>query len=107
VRAVLAGALSLVVLAGCTTTQRDASNYEDTEEEFLAGCIEQAELDAEVDGSTRISSPEDFCQCAFDAIVDTVEFDRFKEINSDLRDDGGPLPDEISEAYASCEVGEG
>jgi hypothetical protein len=100
---VLAGALSLVVLAGCTTTQRDASNYEDTEEDFLEGCIAVAEADAEVEGAQAIASPEDYCQCAFDTLVEEVEFDRFKEVNADLRDNGGALPDDIAEVYASCE----
>lgn len=104
-RAVLAGAVSLVLLAGCTTTQRDASNYEDTEEDFLEGCIERAEADSEVDGATAIADPEAWCACAFAAIEDTIEFDRFKEVNSELRDEGGPLPDDIQEAYDSCDPG--
>jgi hypothetical protein len=104
-RALLAGSLSLVVLAGCTTTQRDASNYEDTEEDFLEGCIATAEADAEVEGAAVIASPEDYCQCAFDGLVESVEFDRFKEVNTELREEGGALPDDIAEVYAACAEG--
>ena len=103
VRAVLAGAVSLVLLAGCTTTQRDASNYKDTEDDFLEGCITRATEDNADGAEVQIASPEDWCQCAFDAIEDEIEFDRFKEVNSDLRDNGGPLPDDIQAAYDSCD----
>ena len=103
--ALLAAVASVVVLAGCTTTQRDASNYADTEDNWLEGCIEQAELDNEVDGAEQITDPEAFCECAWTAITDEIEFERFKEINSELRDEGGPLPDDYTEAIASCPTG--
>lgn len=106
-RAVLAGALSLVVLAGCTGVQKDAGSYRDTEEDFLAGCIQTAEADNALDGATAIESPENYCQCAFDAIVDNVKFDRFKEINGALREEGGELPTEITDAFDGCRPAEG
>lgn len=104
-------AASLLFAVGCTNGQRDASNYDDTEEAFLDGCISIARSDDDAiaaDGSAdgteiRVASPDDFCRCAFDEIRASVPFDEFKEINSDLRDDGGPLPGAFREAYASCD----
>ncbi|HRW37820.1 MAG TPA: hypothetical protein P5254_08985 [Aquihabitans sp.] len=104
-RAVVAGALSLVLLAGCTSTQRDASDYDGTEDNFLEGCEAQAKADADVEGATVIESPKAWCACVFDAIKADVDFDRFKEVNSELRDAGGPLPDDIQKAYDSCDPG--
>lgn len=103
--AIVAGALSLALLSGCTQTQKDASNYEDTEEDFLQGCVAVASSDARVDDSTVIADPEGYCQCVFDALSgdDGIPFDEFSQINSELRDDGGPLPESFVEAYASCD----
>lgn len=100
-------AVSVLALAGCTTTQKDKSNYADTEEDFLAGCVRQAEADNEVEGATRISDPEAFCECAFAAIEDTIPFEEFNDINADLRDNGGALPEEFVAAYEGCDPGEG
>lgn len=103
--AVVAGALSLALLSGCTQTQKDATNYADSEEEFLKGCEAVAQSDARVDDSTEIADPEAYCQCVFDALSgdDGIPFDEFSQINSDLRDEGGPLPDDFVKAYDSCD----
>ena len=112
VRATLVGALALSVLTGCTTGQKDATNYEDTEDDFVAGCIELAEADAAAieagedgtEGAEAIASPEDYCQCVFDTISgpDGVPFDEFDAINEDLRTNGGPLPEDFVATYADC-----
>ena len=104
----VAGALSLVLLAGCTSTQRDASDYDGTEDNFLEGCIARATEDNGADDvEVKISSPESWCQCVFDAIEKDVPFDDFKKANSDLRDNGGALPANIQAAYDSCDPTEG
>ena len=112
VRATLVGALALSVLTGCTTGQKDATNYKDTEDDFIAGCIELAEADAKAiaagedgtEGAEAITSPEDYCQCVFETISgpDGVPFEEFDKINEDLRTNGGPLPDDFVASYADC-----
>lgn len=100
----LAGVLCALILSGCTSGQKDASNYDDTEEEFLAGCQAVASQDNESGAETQIAAPTSWCKCAFDAIVDEVPFAEFKAINSKLRDSGGPLPAAFQQAYESCEA---
>ena len=108
VRALAVAGLSLTLLAGCTTHQRDASNYGDTEDNFLEGCIARATEDNGADDvEVKISAPESWCQCVFDAIEKDVPFDDFKKANSDLRDNGGALPANIQAAYDSCDPTEG
>lgn len=104
-------AATLVFTVGCTNGQRDASNYDDTEEAFLDGCVSIATSDNEAIGGgssedaaeTRISSPTDYCGCIFDEIRKTIPFSDFKQINSKLRDEGGALPDGFRDAYESCD----
>lgn len=113
VRASLVGVLALAVLTGCTQGQKDATNYEDTEDDFIAGCVQLAEEDnaaieskgGDTETLTEIASPEDYCQCVFDTISgpDGVPFEEFDAINDDLRNNGGPLPDDFVEAYSNCD----
>jgi len=105
-RALLVAGLSLTLLAGCTTTQRDARNYKDTEKHFLEGCATRAAEDNEAKGTqVEIASPKAWCQCVFDAIEKDVPFEDFRKANSDLRDGegDGTLPKEIQKAYDSCD----
>lgn len=104
-------AATLAFTVGCTTGQRDASNYDDTEEAFLDGCVSIATSDNDATGAdgsggepqTRISSPTAYCRCVFEEIRATVPFADFKKINSTLRDEGGALPSGFRDAYQSCD----
>ncbi|MCB0972862.1 MAG: hypothetical protein KDA97_15250 [Acidimicrobiales bacterium] len=104
-------AVALLVLGGCTAQQRDKDNYADTEDDYIEGCVDRADADnAEIEAgtsgfneATEIADPEAFCQCTFDALEENVSFDRFKEVNSDLRENGGPWPDDLVEAIADCD----
>jgi len=107
------GSVALVLLAsGCATHQQDAKNYADTEDNFLEGCENIATSDTDklaagqgdAKDPQEISDPKAYCQCVFDALSgkDGVPFDEFKEINSRMRDEGGPLPDSFIEAYDGC-----
>ena len=112
VQAVLVAALSLSILGGCTTGQKPASNYAGAEDNFLDGCIEVAKGDndkvgdGKQDGATKISSPETYCKCAFNAIEKNVEYSEFKKIQSRMQDEGGALPKSFIEAYQSCDPSE-
>lgn len=101
-RALAGAVVALALLAGCTGQQRDAGNYEDTEDSYLEGCILRAERDIE-EGGAEIADPEAWCQCTFDAIVEDVEFDIFRDANRDLREEGGALPADIADATAGCD----
>ena len=104
-------AAAMTFTVGCTSGQRDASDYDGTEEAFLDGCVSIAASDNEkigVEGSdsgskTQISSPSTYCGCVFDEIRASVPFADFKEINSTLRDEGGALPEGFRDAYAACD----
>lgn len=104
-------AAAMTFSVGCTSGQRDASDYDGTEEAFLDGCVSIAASDNEkigVEGSdggskTQISSPSTYCGCVFDEIRASVPFADFKEINSTLRDEGGALPEGFRDAYAACD----
>lgn len=106
VAALVAGALALVLLAGCTTAQRAPSSYSGVENNFMAGCTSRAAEDAKVDGATAISSPKTYCQCVFDAISDKkhgIPYSDFKKLNTELQNNGGPLPKDFQKAYDSCD----
>jgi hypothetical protein len=100
---------ALFVLAGCTGQQSTPGDYDGAKADFLEGCREIAESDADAGSAeATISSPDDYCDCVWAELTDPetgITFDRFKEINSDLTENGGPLPDDITEVYGRCEVG--
>jgi hypothetical protein len=107
----LAAALvaALFVLAGCTGQQSTPGDYDGAKADFLEGCQEIAESDADAESAeARIASPDDYCDCVWGELTgpDGLSFDRFKEINSDLTENGGPLPDDILEVYGRCKPGE-
>lgn len=115
VRMVAIAATALVALAGCTTGQSSASSYDEARDNFLEGCVDRAEADnalieegGEGTGeAVAIADPEAYCECAFTALEDDVPFDVYREANERLTEEGGALPDEILEAYASCAPGAG
>ena len=104
-------AVALLLLGGCTGQQQDKDSYSATEDDYLEGCIDQVTADNAnieaggegTEGATQIADPDTFCQCTFDALEEDIPFERLKEVNSDLRDNGGPLPDDFVEATAPCD----
>ena len=113
-RMAVAATLALVLLGGCTTGQKAASNYAGAEDNFLEGCVKVAKNDNGKDASkgqentTEIASPETYCQCVFDEISGDggIAYSEFKKIQSRLQDEGGPLPKSFIEAYDSCDPAE-
>ena len=45
----------------------------------------------------RVEARDAYCKCSYTEIVKTIPYDEFKEINSELSDDPGPLPPEMLE----------
>ena len=104
--------LSLVLLGGCTTAQKAPGSYAGAEDNFLEGCQEIAKSDngkADDEGqkdTTKIASPTTYCQCVFNAIEKKIPWSEFKETQSTMQDEGGPLPKKIQDAYDSCDPAE-
>ena len=97
-------ALLVVVLSGCTQAQKVPSSYSGAEDDFKQGCVDVATQDANSpEAKVEIASPKTYCNCVWDEITKNVPWDTFKEINSDLSDNGGPLPESFQKAYASCD----
>jgi len=99
-RALLAGLIAITVLSGCTEGQKAPGSYSGAEDNFLEGCVKTATDDNEKDNDqgevdpTRIVDPQGYCQCSFDAVSAEggVPYSEFKEIQSRMQDEGGPLP---------------
>lgn len=111
-RAAALAVVSLLMLGGCSAAQRAPSSYSGAEDNFLEGCTAIAQSDNGKDkdkgqeDTTRIASPKTYCQCVFNAIEKNVEYSDFKEIQSRMQDEGGPLPASFIEAYDSCDPAE-
>jgi len=86
------------LLAGCgteTPTEYGAENRES----FLAACVDES-----VDGLFQ----QRICQCVYDEAEASVPFERFVEIEDQLRDDEtAPLPDDLLDLVARCVIEEG
>lgn len=92
--------LALGLLSGCAG-QREPDGFSDkVEASFIQGCSATATDDE------KISDPETFCQCAYDALSDKqdgVEFKEFKRINTEVVADPGPLPASFTKYFEGCE----
>jgi hypothetical protein len=95
--------LGVGLLAGCGTGQQQAGSYDDLEAAFLEGCAETSAADAKA--SEAATLPDDFCQCAFDALSDEqdgVDFDELMDINTEFTSDPAALPPEVAAVFADC-----
>lgn len=103
----LLGAVFVIgLLAGCTG-QKDPDGYSDSvRENFVAGCDGSAFVGADDDDAKdAISLPTPQCECIYDTIEETVDFDDFSSANSNRRDDPTPLDDpEFVAAYDACDA---
>jgi hypothetical protein len=105
VRMAVAATLSLVMLAGCTTAQKAPGSYAGVEDDFIEGCVTVAKGDNQKSESdtTKIASPQDYCQCVFDAIEKKIPYSDFKKTQSTMQDEGGKIPSKYIDAYESCD----
>ena len=104
------GVVAALVLGGCGVGQSSASDYADMEEQFLKGCnttlqndTERADEDPEADVPAEL--PEDFCQCAFDALSDEdsgYDFDDLMKLNEEMIEDPIALPDDVTAVFEGC-----
>ena len=119
--------VAVVVLAGCSG-QREPTSYTDgVKTDFTSGCWtvlvgdahpkditfeptdnrEAREAKATKFGSeAEISAAKDYCGCVIKKITKDVKFSEFKQVNDDLREDNGPLPESFQKAYSSCKLAE-
>ncbi len=117
-RPVRARAVALVlgavfVLGACSHQQRIPESFGDTtRKNFAEGC-EEALTDKDGEGEALSDEiAENTCRCIYEGIVegqdgiDAVPFEDFKEINSELSDTPGPLPEAISDHVDACKVSE-
>lgn len=100
--------LTLGLLTGCMG-QRDASEYnDDVRADFIAGCdgsafADEPEREALEEGSLDTET----CTEAYDCIEENVPFDDFKSVNSNLREDPGPMDPLIMNALDDCGIDTG
>lgn len=116
-RAVAALAVAAVALLGACTHQRTTPDkYGDTtRENFTEGCVEAlTQRGADSDGvpESDLGGSEPFsaeraravCGCSYEDISGQggIPFERFKQINEELEEEPGPLPDEILTIVSTC-----
>ena len=86
------------LLVGCGTETPIEYGVENRES-FLAACVAES-----VDGIFQ----QRVCQCVYDEAEAVMPFDRFAEIEDQLREDGtAPLPDDLLDLIARCVIEEG
>ena len=120
-------ALATLVLAGCSGQKEPGSYTDGVKRDFTSGCwttlIEDAypkdvvyeptddrekreakAVKAATDA--EVTAAKDYCSCAYKGITKDVKFSEFKQINEDLRNEQGPLPESFQKAYDHCELPE-
>jgi len=87
----LAGA-TLFLAGACGGDDEPSSYNDDVKDDFMSQCVAGAGDEA-----------RDVCQCTYDALVDNMPFEEFKEYDEKLRDDPStPLPAEVTDAMTAC-----
>jgi hypothetical protein len=86
--------VTLVLLAACGDDDgggiEDAERYgADLREQFVADCTAQGET-------------EPVCGCFYDALEAQVPFERFQELDEQIRDGAGDLPGDIVDLAVAC-----
>lgn len=86
-------------LAGCVGQGTPNEYSNSVREDFVNGCVEGA--------GQGSGDPQQVCQCTYRALEADVPFDRFKDVNEDLTEDPGPLPDQFQAILDRCRNQEG
>jgi len=90
----LAGA-TLFLASACGGDDEPSSYTDEMRSDFMSECTAGAG-----DGA------EDVCGCTYDALVDTMPFDEFREYDEAIRDDPStPLPAVVTDAMTECATG--
>lgn len=93
---VAVAALVALAAAGCATGQKTPSSYSPAvQKQFIEGCVK-------VGMSDGVRSARSFCTCAYAELRDGLPFSQFKKVNSELTDNGGPLPGSVSRLVERC-----
>ena len=83
----LAACAAVVLLVAACGDSGEPTSYDDTvEDNFMRGC----EVAAEADPAIRPVAPK-YCGCAYERLVTEIDFDDFKKLDDDVKDD----PDKI------------
>jgi hypothetical protein len=83
--------VAAVLALGACTGQEPTAYGDEVRDNFVEGCV-------------GADAAEDVCTCTYDRITEEVEFDRFKEIEDALEEDGGEVPPELTDLFAQCGV---
>lgn len=97
-------AVVAVLLGGCTGQTKPKKYGDGVEEAFVKGCTKTLTADQK-DAETKLGDPAEVCKCAYEKISDEkdgVDFGRVRDVDDDLSENPGKLPDDIAKVVASC-----
>lgn len=99
---VAAAVFTALVLAGCG--QETPTDYSDAvEQNFLTQCV-GTDADNEGFDDDEVDELRDECECAYDTFQRELEFDDFKELDTEVRSDLEALPDNVYDQLLRCVV---
>jgi hypothetical protein len=94
--------LGLVFVAAACGTSGAPTDYDaTTEKNYIEGCQVALKEDAQADPANRV------CGCAYDEIARIIDFEAFKELDKELRNDVNAISDtetgrEVEMIVADC-----
>lgn len=109
---------ALLALGACAGQRQIPDQYGDTtRDNFQEGCeealtvatddLDDSELVAEDVGGSQPFTAEraqEVCRCSYEGISgpDGIPFEEFKDINEQLEDEAGPLPQDVRDIVTGC-----
>lgn len=98
-------AILVVVLAGCSQSN-DPADWVEAEAQagfpvqtnFIDACV-KANVDQD---DMSAAEAESFCSCAFDEVRESLTFEKFKQLDDDLRADAEDLPAAVRAQFEGC-----
>jgi hypothetical protein len=90
-RAVLARAALVAALVGAACSGAPSGYGKQSEAVFMRSCVQ-----------TNGQTAERLCRCSYDQIVKQIPYDRWKEIDRELRDHPDTVPSDLERIVVAC-----
>ncbi len=107
-------AICALTLVGCGVGQNITEYGTDLKANFVAACHTDVHANGKTTSTTKISTPDNFCECVYDRLDKTYrfDFDKWKAYEAQVADTkkGSRVPDppeEVTKAMNDCPLKSG
>lgn len=101
---VLIGALLLAPLVASCGEETPDGFSDQVRESFLEQCVGGNDPSDASDDAPSAGELRDECECMYESLSSTLEFDEFRELDTEVRADQNQLPDQVNDLLVRCVI---